>query len=312
MSNEKPKYEKSRSWVFTLSAKHVSEDELIEKLNGYTWIGQLERGEGGFEHYQGYIDNETPIRFKTLRNKLPEIHLEPRMGTPLQAYEYVTKEKTRIGKVLGNMEKPPEEKKRGRGQILESLHERIRNGEKVDDIIQTSPEAIPHIKNLREVEQSLIRTAARKKKFRDVTVNYLYGETGVGKTHYVYEKYGDDLHTITDYTHPFDTYNGEKVLVMDEFNSQIKFELMLKLLDRYPVELPARYHNRWAAYEEVWIISNLRLQEMYPSVQESSSEQWDAFLRRIHNYYEMDKNHTMTKLQKPGTTKSALASEPNF
>lgn len=111
MSNEKPKYEKSRSWVFTLSAKHVSEDELIEKLNGYTWIGQLERGEGGFEHYQGYIDNETPIRFKTLRNKLPGIHLEPRMGTPLQAYEYVTKEKTRIGKVLGNMEKPPEEKK---------------------------------------------------------------------------------------------------------------------------------------------------------------------------------------------------------
>lgn len=310
MSKETPKYEKSRSWVFTLSAEHVSEGELLEKLDGYTWIGQLERGEGGYKHYQGYIENETPIRFSTLKKKFPTIHLENRKGTPLQAYEYATKEETRIGKVLGDMEKPPEEKKRGRGQILESLHERIRNGEKVDDIIQTSPEAIPHIKNLREVEQSLIRTAARKKKFRDVTVNYLYGETGVGKTHYVYERYGDDLHTITDYTHPFDTYNGEKVLVMDEFNSQIKLELMLKLLDRYPVELPARYHNRWAAYDEVWIISNLQLEEMYPAVQQSSPQQWEAFLRRIHNYYEMGKGHIMVEIPKPGAT--ALDIKPNF
>lgn len=302
MNNKKPKYEKSRSWVFTLSAKNVSEDELIEKLGGYTWIGQLERGEGGYEHYQGYIENETPIRFSTLKKKFPTIHLEIRKGTPLQAYEYATKEETRIGKVLGNMEKPPEEKKRGRGQILKSLHERILNGEKVDDIIQTSPEAMPHYRNLRELESVVQRTAARNNKYRDMRVTYLYGETGVGKTRYVYETYDGELYRVTDYNNPFDGYNGQKVLVLDEFNSQLPFELMLLLLDVYPTELPARFHNKHAAYDEVWIISNLRLEEMYPSVQQSSPEQWKAFLRRIHNYYEMGKDHIMVELQKPTDT----------
>lgn len=301
LSNQKPKYEQSRSWVFTLSAKHVSEDELRENLEGYTWIGQLERGEGGYEHYQGYIENETPIRFSTLKKKFPTIHLEIRKGTPLQAYEYVTKEETRIGQILGNMEKPPEEKKRGRGQILDSLHERICNGEKVDDIILTSPEAMPHYRTLRELENTLQRTAARKKKIRDMRVNYLYGKTGVGKTSYVHETYDDELFRVTDYENPFDNYSGERVLVLDEFNSQLKFELMLNLLDRYPTELHARFYNKWAAHDEVWIISNLKLEEMYPAVQQSSPEQWQAFLRRIHHYYEMGEDRTMVELQKPDT-----------
>ena len=301
LSKQESKDKQSRSWVFTLSAKHVSEDELREKLEGYTWIGQLERGEGGYEHYQGYIENETPIRFSTLKNKFPTIHLEIRMGTQLQAYEYVTKEETRIGQILGNMEKPHEEQKRGRGKILETLHERIRNGEKVDDIIETSPEAIPHVRNLREVENVLQRNAARKNKYRDVRVTYLYGKTGVGKTRYVHETYDDELFRVTDYENPFDNYSGERVLVLDEFNSQLKFELMLNLLDRYPTELHARFYNKWAAHDEVWIISNLKLEEMYPAVQQSSPEQWQAFLRRIHHYYEMGEDRTMVELQKPDT-----------
>lgn len=295
--------------MFTLSAEHVSEEELLKELKGYTWIGQLERGESGYKHYQGYIENGAPIRFSTLKKKFPTIHLEPRKGTQFQAYEYATKKETRIGKVLGNMEKPPEEQKRGRGKILETLHERIRNGEKVDDIIQTSPEAMPHIRNLRELENVIQRTTARKKKYRDVKVTYLYGKTGVGKTRHVYDTY-DELYTVTDYRHPFDNYNGEKVLVLDEFNSQLQIEFMLKLLDVYPMELPARYHNKHAAHEEVWIISNLKLEELYPSVQESSPQQWKAFLRRIHHYYEMGKNHVMVEIPKPDAT--ALDVEPNF
>ena len=301
MSKQKSKDKKSRSWVFTLSAEHVSEEELIKELNGYTWIGQLERGEGGYEHYQGYIENATPIRFSTLKKKFPTIHLEVRKGTQLQAYEYATKEETRAGRILGNMEKPHEEQKRGRGKTLEKLHERIRNGEKVDDIIQTSPEAIPHYRNLRELENVVQRTAARKNTYRDVRVNYLYGKTGVGKTRYVHETYAGELFRVTDYKHPFDNYSGEKVLVLDEFNSQLPIEMMLNLLDGYPTELPARFYNKWAAHDEVWIISNLKLEEMYPAVQESSPEQWEAFLRRIRHYYEMGKDSTMVELQKPDT-----------
>ena len=57
---------------------------------------------------------------------------------------------------------------------------------------------------------------------------------------------------------------------------------MLDYLDIYPLELPARYANRYACYETVYIISNWELEKQYPEVQNDSPETWKAFLRRIH------------------------------
>ena len=57
---------------------------------------------------------------------------------------------------------------------------------------------------------------------------------------------------------------------------------MLDYLDIYPLELPARYANKYACYETVYIISNWELEKQYSEVQTDSPETWKAFLRRIH------------------------------
>lgn len=57
-------------------------------------------------------------------------------------------------------------------------------------------------------------------------------------------------------------------------------------MDGYPINLPARYSQRVACYETVYIISNIDLTEQYPNIQAIEPETWRAFLRRIHHVIE--------------------------
>lgn len=94
------------------------------------------------------------------------------------------------------------------------------------------------------------------------------------------------VYRVTDYNHPFDRYAQEPVLCLDEFRSSLLIGDMLDYLDGYPLALPARYANRQACYEKVYIISNIDLREQYPNVQTNEPATWKAFLRRIHHVIE--------------------------
>ena len=47
------------------------------------------------------------------------------------------------------------------------------------------------------------------------------------------------VYRVTDYAHPFDSYQGEDVLLLDEYNSNFKIRDLLNYLDGYPLTLPA-------------------------------------------------------------------------
>lgn len=98
---------------------------------------------------------------------------------------------------------------------------------------------------------------------------------------------------MTDYKHPFDRYAQEPVLCLDEFRSSLPIGDMLNYLDGYPISLPARYANRVACYETVYIVSNIDLKKQYSIVQISEPKTWHAFLRRIHSVKEFRANGTI-------------------
>ena len=113
-------------------------------------------------------------------------------------------------------------------------------------------------------------------------VYYIWGDPGTNKTRYVYERHGfENVYRVTDYKYPFDEYKSEPVLVFDEFNSQLKIEQMLNLLDIYPYKLPCRYVNKIACYTTVYIISNLPFDEQYTDIQLKHPKQFEALRRRI-------------------------------
>ena len=132
-------------------------------------------------------------------------------------------------------------------------------------------------------------------KLRDVDVTYIYGLPGTGKTRYIYDnyKFGEFYHTSVYNNSTFDGYNGQDVLVLDEFSGKINIELMNRLLDRYPFELPARFANKVACYTKVYIISNFKITELYKDEQSSKRILFDAFLRRIKKIVRFEKNGDM-------------------
>jgi hypothetical protein len=135
--------------------------------------------------------------------------------------------------------------------------------------------------HIEKVNQMLLEEE-NKDNFRILTVTYIYGATGTGKTRYVMEKEGySAVYRVTDYKYPFDGYKNEGIILFDEFNSAIKINDMLNYLDGYPLELPCRYANKRALYTVVYIVSNLPLEKQYKAIQREYNDIWAAFLRRI-------------------------------
>lgn len=299
----------SRSWMLTLKASDYPQQEVEEKLAQYSYIGQLEKGEEtGYEHWQVYVENKTQIRFSTLKSKFPTGHFEVRRGSKESCYDYVTKDDTALGVRIQNGEIDVKEKKRGRAEELDRLRTLLLGGKPLGEIILEEQSSANHLTYLRELDYQMKRRQA-KGKLRDVEVSYIFGATGVGKTRMVYDLYADrpeELNVVGNYAHPFDSYDAEECLVLDEFAGQLDFEYLLKLLDRYPIELRARYRDKTAVFTKVFILSNVPLSHCYPDVMKMRPRQWDALLRRIDHYQEMQADGVLVDV--PKTVHPVLAS----
>ncbi len=288
----KGKKDRSRSWCLTQSCAKMTKEELMAALGDYVYIAQTEKGsqggEQGYEHFQIYIENPTAIRFETLKNKLPNAHIAPRRGTKKQAYDYVTKSETRIGDPFGNGEIDITETRGARNDITDIL-EMIRNGATDEQIEWEYPTAMfRYSKMISEARQRYLKTKYQNT-FRELTTTYIYGKAGSGKTRYVMEQYGySNVYRVIDWQHPFDGYEGQSVIMFEEFRSSLKIEEMLNYLDGYPLTLPARYSNKIACFDTVYIVTNIPLEAQYVNVQQAQPETWRAFLRRIKYLWNFD------------------------
>lgn len=261
-------------------------DELCERLSPYAWAGQIELAESGYRHYQVLIHNTEPVRFSTLKNRLPKAHLEPRRGTLREALAYVTKEDTRIESLPGNGAITASD---GPGSRIDLtvMRQAILDGATPNEVLLHDPQAFRYGRHLRELHEAA-QAARWRTETRDVKARYLWGATGVGKTHSILNEHGsENVYRVTNYRHPFDQYDGQSVLALDEFYGGVEFNLLLNMLDPYPMQLPARYANKWAAYEVVYVISNVPLSKQYADVQFKNPEGWKALLRRFESNVEM-------------------------
>lgn len=184
--------------------------------------------------------------------------------------------------------------RQGRRNDLDDLYDMIRAGMSDAQILEDSPTYMVQLDSIRKTREILLaeKYAASK---RELEVVYIYGAAGSGKTRSVFDEYGRDAYFVSDYDHPFDEYMGQGVMVFDEFRSSIKMSSMLRFLDIYPLVLPARYANRQACYEKVFIISNIPLWRQYEWYQKNEAETWRAFVRRIHRVRIHEKGKVIEK-----------------
>lgn len=282
----------ARRWLLTINNETRTDEELLEYVKSlehfkYSMF-QRERGEEKqTEHIQMFLIFTIAKRFSTLKKYFPRAHIEEVKGTNVQARDYCSKSETRVS---GPYECGEFAEERSRTDIRGFL-ELVKSGADSEALSTLYPNQ--YLKELNKVEQ--IRQNALYEKYRkivrNVEVTYIYGPPRTGKTSYIVNKYGlGNFYDIPVYDKSaFDRYKGEDVIVFDEFEGQFKITLMNKLLDRWPMDLPARYANKVACYTKVYIISNLPLQCQYQTEQELSPSIYQAFKERIKTIIKIDK-----------------------
>lgn len=292
---------RSRKWLLTINNPkekgftHEAIKAEIEKLKGCIyWCMSDEVGlKEKTYHTHVYMAFHDATRFSTLHKRFEGAHFDVAKGTSQQNTEYVfkngkwadtEKEDTRVEGTQESWGEMPVERQ-GKRNDIDDLYDMIKQGMTDYEILESNPSYMLQIDKIEKIRQTVTMDRFKKEE-RELSVIYIYGETGTGKTRYVYDNHGfENVYRVTDYNHPFDSYRGQEVLCFDEFRSGIPLPLMLQYLDRYPLELPCRYANKWACYTKVYIISNIALREQYRYVQREEWESWQAFLRRINEVH---------------------------
>lgn len=274
---------------------HGFTHEVIKAtLSGFAglqyWCMCDEIGEQGTPHTHLYLYSPNAILFSTLQQRFLGAHIEIAKGSHLDNRNYIrkegrwlmdTKHETNLPDTFEESGALPAE--RGKRETISSeILELIQSGASNAEILLQYPAVMNRLQHIEAARQTLLEEHFRNQ-WRDLQVTYLWGKTGVGKTRTVMEQYGyANVYHVTDYSHPFDDYKGQDVLMFDEFRDSLPIADMLKYLDGYPLMLPCRYNNRVACFTKVFLVSNIPLSAQYLNVQIAEPETYRAFCRRIN------------------------------
>lgn len=324
----------SRTWVLRLDkysyiegAEHIPSNwDITTEQDGQKYAELLrkrfERVRWCFEigkktnmpHWHYLVQNdEKKVRFETLKKLNNYAHIEAyRAGTPINSlFEYLGKD----GEIYGDDEAAfkvfPEMKyqhiDRGCRTDWLKVRELLENGSDICDVLVLYPHLSLNVGALEKLRSNYLAKIWSKKLRKELEVTYISGEAGCGKSRFVLEKYGlDKVYRVTDYKHPFDGYNGQDVIVFEEFRNSLPFEQMLNFLDIYPCELPSRYANKVACYTKVYILSNWAYEQQYENIRTNHTDSIGAWDRRITSIFEMEKGGFITALKVPEYEKLSL------
>lgn len=128
-----------------------------------------------------------------------------------------------------------------------------------------------------------------KKNTPEITV--LVGNPGTGKTRYIYDNNDhDEIYKLeigdgSSGSLFWDGYNGQDVILIDDFHNNIKLDYMLRLLDRYPMRLQIKGGVTYRCASKIYITSNLTVDQWYPNCRDIHRR---AIARRINNIIDLN------------------------
>jgi hypothetical protein len=268
---------------------------LLEEVSGTEKVkfavGQVERAPSTSRlHLQCYVVLTSKLALSTVVKLFKEYkpHCEVRRGTHKEAVEYCSKEDTRVQGPWTHGTPPP-----GAGfrTDLLSVAQDIENGSLTSENIREEAPAT-YCRNRNGILDLLAHAAMKRSRtFRQITTYVYYGEAGVGKSRKAHEE-NPDAYTLETSACGnniwFDGYNGQKVVIVDDYYGWMRFTFLLKFLDGYQLRLPIKGGHTWAEYETVIFTSNSHPGTWYGWGDKMS---WAAFKRRISAVYLFREGH---------------------
>ncbi len=273
-----------RNWVFTINNPTEADETILLsflsepgamaefKIRYITWTSEISAS--GTPHYQGYLELLVPKRRRQVLRFLPKAHLEQRMGTQAEAIAYVWKMDSTFDAdgfhgMAGTAAK----------QIGDDIVDAIHGGATATEIAEEFP------KQYMRMHSGIDKMIGLKVKPRSwkMQVDIYYGKTGTGKSWSAHElhpgAYYWEWPTGGRWWAP--GYNGQEVIVMDEFRHQIKLSVLLKVLDRYPFTMESKGSNREMTSKKIVITTNREPMDWYPN---KSGEEVAPLHRRFRDF----------------------------
>lgn len=260
--------------------------------------GQQERGEGGFDHWQVFVQFKNRVRFHQVQACIGEAtaHCEGRRGTAEQARDYCKKADTAVpgtywegGALRG-----------ARTNHMDEIKAALDQGADVLSLMRD------HFAAWTRCEKSCdryiqARDALRASTWTPAKVELHWGATGTGKTRwamdYINLHYGGVC-----YRKPsgpwWDGYSRQEVVLFDDFDGTIPIDTLLQVLDGYGrgvlVPIKGSHINCWA--RTFLFTSNKSIDEWYPH---ASLEQRAGLKRRFTTVREYRQGDPLVKQEPP-------------
>lgn len=233
-----PVCKRSRSMCFT----QFGDEPVFSENMSYLCYSPEVCPTTGRKHYQGYVywKSGRTVSVAAKEHKCTFIIAN---GTPEQNRTYCGgKDYTKDGKVkLAN----PLFKEfgllpqQGKRHDLNELKDEILNGKKVDEILLENPEIYHQYgRTLTKTEDLYLRKQYRTEM---TTAEWIYGPTGVGKSHKAFENFHPDTHYVVPNDNGWwDGYTQQETVILNDFRGNIPYNELLQLIDKWPHSVKRR------------------------------------------------------------------------
>lgn len=270
-----------------------------EQTNTKFVVWQLEMGDSGTPHLQGYMELKTSKRLRQIQamEGLMGGHFETRKGTKSQAVDYCKKEEGRLeGPWYWPDQQTVDASLSGQGQRtdLERFTTSLTAGAQDRELALEQP--VTFLKFSQHAQRFRMALGNRVRDHRvPVNLTFVIGPTRTGKSYYLAENYpkGSEYY----WAQPgkgqwWDSYQGQHTVVFDEMrDSWFPWSYLLRLWDNKPLQVEVK-----GAYIEMlatnFIVStNIHPKRWYPHVKANQDWNKSPLRNRITQWNYMTERH---------------------
>jgi len=267
---------RSAGWCFTINnPDDIALPKQWSERCQYL-VYQEEQGANGTSHLQGYIFFTVRKTFDWIKRLCPTAHWEAAKGSAEQNKAYCTKADTRKSGPweIGQL---PKDKGQGARSDLKRLYSAIEGGASRRKLFKEHTSCSYKYTSGISMHISLVKPPPPTSHAVELHV----GPTGTGKTRFCNDTYPDHWATPLRQGKAlwFDGYDGHKVVLIDDYNGEMPLVNLLRLLDRYVIQVPVKHGHAWWRPELVIITSNYELDTWYNY--DNRQESLAALKRRI-------------------------------
>lgn len=225
----------AKNWTFTAfyDPSTVSPDSLLHKIRDaadYLIYGVEICPTTARTHAQGYCQFNTRRALAFVKRLAPQAHWEVARGTPEQNMEYCKKD--------GNyfQHGTPNQTSQGSRSDLKRLKNSIDGGASLQTIAR---DFFPdYVRYHRGIEKYYLLQRPKERNWK-TTLHIYWGEAGTGKSKYALEHNPEAFWMMKPQGHVWmDGYDAHETVIMDDFTSSwMPYNLLIRMSDRYPLNM---------------------------------------------------------------------------